>query len=214
MCPSLARLRDGLLDPTRFSDVEREHVSHCPTCDRAVALMGPQLWHPGRLQLWKGSDDRHHRFHLERDRCQRCLTELAFMRRLQELPAKLLGAFAPVRLPLAGVTSYATETPASYRREFELEDGSRACLHEEEQLHPGSAGETVSELHLVLTLSARDPELAERPLRFALCDSRGEQHLRGDLRLEECGEGWYSGTCDLGPTPSGLGDGELWPVFY
>lgn len=199
-CPSLPRLRDCLLDPARWTEDERAHQSDCPHCRKTAALMRAELWHPSLLELWKGGS-RYVDVHLQRDRCSRCRSAVAWMERLQAPAEEFLrlvrGALSPAHVPsFAGASSYDTDAAEPFFLEVPLEDGKTATLREE----PGPEGAL-----FVVTLSSREPVAG--PQRLVFLDGEGHAVVDVTLELEPGEEGWFTASRPVAPPAAA---GELW----
>ncbi len=84
-CLSLARWRTALLREDR-TKAEAAHVRDCRYCQQTEAQVRRELWHPSTVQLfWQalglsgGEDEEDVAYHLQQDRCQRCLRLLTLL---------------------------------------------------------------------------------------------------------------------------------------
>ncbi len=78
-CLPLARCRDALLRED-WTEAEAAHKAGCRYCQKTEARLRTQVWHPGKAQLFwharrlpAGEDGADVAYHLEQDRCRRCL---------------------------------------------------------------------------------------------------------------------------------------------
>lgn len=209
-CLSLARWRTALLREDR-TEAEAAHVRDCRYCQKTEAQVRRKFWHPSTVQLfWQalglsgGEDEEDVAYHLQQDRCQRCLRLLTLLEGdrllkglaeqmhagVQEASRRLresLESWGILRIPWfqlpnprAAAASSADEGPF----------GSFYQLWRETA--QGEADLSATLIEGALEVKTQNAALNRQLLRYVFEDAEGKPALQGFVLLRPDVNGWFT----------------------
>ncbi len=174
-CLSLPRLRTALLRED-WTATEREHIGHCPYCQKAREKVQRTLWHPEKAMLvnWTigqrgGEDEEAVRVHLEEERCSSCMAYVQYLERVRTLG---LLCHIITRLQVSRLGTFAPEEQPPFLLEVQSDSGRLvATLHE------------TPDHDLELLIEVTGPSLLISEVEFIIVGEQGERV--GTIALRE-----------------------------